>query len=109
MGFYDGNMFFLGNILFARLLAGTVYMAHVPEGSNVCIGAECYFLSHLIVLVTCAAGVVSALIVGHKSTALYKDIQASSDQVTPLLNSSNGGKGGGSHALGDFGSKSHAQ
>lgn len=81
--FYDGNGFFLSNIIFVRLLTGSVYQAHVPEGSNICIGSGCYFLSHLAVIGTCVLGAVSAAIVGCKSSALYRDIQES--QRKPLL------------------------
>merc|ERR1712217_349160 len=73
--FIDGSMFLVGGFCLARLLTSSVYQAHAKQDGQ-CVGASCFFLTHMLVIGLCGLGIISAAIVSCFSKTLYRSIGA---------------------------------
>lgn len=58
-------------LLYSAGMAAYVYGQHINAPGNVCLGEECFQLTHWICCVTCVLGVGSALGLGHRTRAFY--------------------------------------
>lgn len=71
--FYAGTCGFAAGMIFGKLIPETVYQAHSHDGGLTCLGAGCFFYSHVIQIVLNAVALVLVLVVVKRTADLYRE------------------------------------
>merc|ERR1712232_673288 len=85
---FDGSPGAVGSIIFAKLIAGTVYKSHQEcdsAGDCTCSGDECFRLSHIVIVGMELAVTVVAAFLAMRSQGVYRvlrgEVQTSSQDA----------------------------
>jgi len=73
---YDGGGNFVATLMFTKLVAGGVLQAHTAAHQKDCIGADCFRLTHLILIVSNILALMGVAVVAVRSRSLYSHIAA---------------------------------
>lgn len=71
--FYDGCSF-IGTLILVRIVAAKVEQSHTRVGKVDCIGAECFNLTHTVVIAVNIVAMVGMIVIVARSRTLYRNI-----------------------------------
>lgn len=73
---YDGCSTALGTFLFGKLLAQSVYEAHVGPDGRTCIGSSCFASAHAVSAALSVSAVLGSVMLARRSRAVYAQLAA---------------------------------